>query len=113
MIWPLVKVIVAGSVRPNPIVSPGFAAAMVSLSDPEPLSAVFMTVRVVKALTRRGINPEFTVPRAAKINAPAADATLDKTDLLIKGIPQGLVHLFIQSVQMSPIPKFSGPEVRL
>jgi hypothetical protein len=93
MIWPVVKVIVAGTGRLNVIVSPRLAAAMVSLSDPGPLSAVFITVNVAKALARREINPELKVEIAIKTRALVA-ASLPNVDLLINALLFPRLHIW-------------------
>jgi len=79
----VVSVIVAGSGTLNVIVSPFAALAMACLSDPGPLSFVFVTVRTEKAFARRVPTPGLNIPSATMTISKPACPNLMSLDLFI------------------------------
>jgi hypothetical protein len=90
-ISPAVSVMFAGSVMLNMMVSPELAVPMVSLSDPDPLSAVLLTVRTEKALARRVITSVPSVHRAKAITVAQTARRLVRIDFFMGFFPVGVL----------------------
>jgi hypothetical protein len=82
-ISPVASVMIAGSDRLNIMVSPELALAMLSLSDPGPLSAVLVTVRTEKAIARRVITPVLSVHRAKAVTVAHTALRFLRMDVFI------------------------------
>jgi hypothetical protein len=87
---PAVNVIVAGVGVLNIMISPELALAIVSLSDPGPLSAVLVTVTTEKALACRVITPALSVSRANRNIVANIARILVKVDVFIDMFSEGL-----------------------
>jgi hypothetical protein len=96
-ISPVVSVMAAGSGRLNMMVSPEAALFIASLNEPAPLSAVLVTVRVERALTRLVPTPEFNVPMAASIRPAVTAISLAITDFLISS------PVFVEARSLQPL----------